>query len=176
MMLAQIENVPSESIKNAALIILAILGALYYAKETFFKSGKRDVQLKEPLSVLIFEELHKQFAAKNEFDNHVAENNRQHELFRGDLKTERDQSQIHISTRQKTLFDEIKSTRASLEKKLDDKQAENSVRLNSVEKSIGGLEATSDLQNQKLAQLELKVDNLPGKVLELLDRTGQLKK
>lgn len=115
---------------------------------------KQEVRVDQPVQVTITEELHKVFAAKESFDRHVAENQRQHQQFEADLKTDRKNNEVHISTRQKTLFDEVKSTRESLEQKLDQKHQENSRRLNEVEKSIGGLEATTEMQNQQLAGIQ----------------------
>ena len=42
-MLAQLETVPSETVKNFALIILAILGGAYYVKELMGGAKKREV-------------------------------------------------------------------------------------------------------------------------------------
>lgn len=72
MMLAQIDNVPSDTIKNVALIILAVLGAAYYIKEIFFNGPRRDIS-PQPLAVEIVEELHEQFASKTDFEKFRAE-------------------------------------------------------------------------------------------------------
>ena len=121
--------------------------------------------MEQPVSITITEELHKVFAAKDEFDRHVATNHREHDTIRAEQKKDRDDNQLHVSARQKTLFDEIKSTRASMESKLDQKHAENSTRLNHVEKSIGGLEATTKGQNDQLTRMENTMRDMPGKIV-----------
>ncbi|NOS70069.1 MAG: hypothetical protein HOP33_09075 [Verrucomicrobia bacterium] len=78
MMLAQLESVPGEALKNAALIIMAALAALYYVKEIFFGSKKKTEISPQPLTVEIVKALHEQFADKQDFDEHVEHNTERH--------------------------------------------------------------------------------------------------
>jgi len=78
MMLAQLESIPSDLLKNLALIGLALLGAIYYAKQIFF-SGKSSAEISpQPLTVEIVKTLHEQFADKKVFEEHVSHNTRRH--------------------------------------------------------------------------------------------------
>lgn len=69
MMFAQLEPVPGETLKNFALIALAVLGAGYYIKEIFFGS-----KMPQPLETKKAAD----YVHKNEFENHVAENREEH--------------------------------------------------------------------------------------------------
>jgi LEA14-like dessication related protein len=67
MMLAQIQSVPSEWLKNFALVIMAIAATAFYIKGIFSSKQKREVSFTEPP------------ASKKEFDAHVEWNRREHE-------------------------------------------------------------------------------------------------
>jgi hypothetical protein len=49
-------------------------------------------------------------------------------------------------------------------------------KINKVALEVAGVLATNNLQNQKLASVEMKVDNVPNRVIEILDRTRHLHK
>ncbi len=133
--------------------LCALIGAV-----ALFKKG--DMQISpQPFIVA----MQKEFATKHEFDEHIKEDKRQFEALRGELHQDRADNQKHVSERQRTLFQEIKSTGERLEGKLDSKHSENSVRLNALEKSIGGLETATELQNQQLAQMDVKITQLLSK-------------
>lgn len=74
-MFAQLETVPGETIKNFALIVLALLGGVYYAREIWFR---KESSLPQPMNVEIVKALHEQFASKTEFEEHKAHNTDRH--------------------------------------------------------------------------------------------------
>ena len=67
MLFAQLEAVPSEAIKNYALITLAVLGGLYYLKEIFGGKKAREVSFEFTP------------ASKADFEAHVVDDERTHE-------------------------------------------------------------------------------------------------
>jgi uncharacterized membrane-anchored protein YhcB (DUF1043 family) len=121
---------------------------------------KQDVQLQQPVTVELVKAMHDQFPSKEHFDRHVADDERKILALQDEIKRDRSENQKHVSERQRTLFVEIQSTGQRLERKLDEKHSENSGRLNHVEKSIGGLERSTEMQNQQLAQMDSKITRL----------------
>ena len=71
MLLAQIETVPAETLKNFVLIVAGVLGMAYFIKEIFFKGDKapQPFEVKEA----------KSFVHKQEFDLFAETNRREHE-------------------------------------------------------------------------------------------------
>lgn len=127
---------------TVGLFIVALIGLL----------KKTDVNVSpQPLQI----ELQKQFADKHEFDKHVMQNKTDHDQIfskiggvdRGNSKKLEDQIQILRSERH---ADAVETHR----------------RINEMEKSVGGLESATELQNQSLAALQSDVK----RILERLPR------
>jgi DNA anti-recombination protein RmuC len=156
MMLA--ETTPSATEVLLVLgFLISLLGNVSQFGMWWQSRKKQSVELSpDPVTV----QFAKRFADKHEFDRHVQENAQQHEALRGKLDQDRQQSNEHISQRQKTIFDAINSMRSTFEKKMDDKHEQNSGRLNHLERLVGGLEKSTELQNQLLARMEIKLDRV----------------
>lgn len=129
MMLAQMESVPSDTVKNVALIILAILGGIYYVREAFFRE-----KVPQPLETKKAAD----YVPKYEFEKHVEQNRQDHD---------------HLHSK-------IGGVDRGNGKKISDEVTNVHNRVNAIEKSIGGLEVASDLQSQRLAQIDAKIDRL----------------
>ena len=69
MMLAEVSQMEVWMLIAELLIAIGTLGALGYMAAAFNK--KQQVQFKQPVSVTISEELHKVFASRQDFDNHL---------------------------------------------------------------------------------------------------------
>jgi DNA anti-recombination protein RmuC len=63
-------------------------------------------------------------ASKEEFDQFTASTNGNFVQIREEMKQDRHENQIHASARQAKLFDEIKSIRTELDRKLEDNRRE----------------------------------------------------
>ncbi len=164
MMLAEVSQMEIWMLVSNLLVAIGTVGALFFMVNSANK--KQSVDFPQPVTITITEELHKVFAAKEEFQKHVAENREAHEKFDQELKADRANGQTHISQRQKTLFDQLERTAASLDNKLEAKHLENTNRLNRMEKSIGGLETATTMQNQQLSGITATVN----RILERLPR------
>lgn len=125
MMLAQLESVPSEALKNFALIIMAGIAALYYVKEIFFGGKKqREVSFTETP------------ASKREFDQFTVVTNANFVQVRDEMKQDRHENQIHSSERSKTIFNELKSTRLELDSKIEETRRELSEKIDGMESRV----------------------------------------
>lgn len=85
-MLAQAENVPSESFKNAALIALALLGGLYYIVEIAARLKKwsqgNKTEVQQPLEIRAAAN----YVPKDEFKEHAEWDAGEHEKIWNEVK------------------------------------------------------------------------------------------
>lgn len=141
MMLAQLETVPSEFLKNAVLIVAGTAAVIYYVKEIFGGKKKREVTFG-------FEA-----ASKAEFEEQKRHCTKRH----SELFTAIEQMEDIMSA---SLDKKIEK----LDSKLDVKHSENTVRLNGFGSAIGGLEKETNLQNQQLAAMNSDIKAILGRM------------
>lgn len=156
MMLAEF-NPSATTVMMTVVLIISVIGNASQFGIWWNSRGKQNVEI-SPTPITV--ELQKKFADKHDFDQHVAENNRQHTALAEKLEQDRRASEIHISQRQKTIFDALNSLRTSFDTKMDEKHEQNSGRLNHLDRLVGKLESATDLQNQQLARMETKLDRV----------------
>ena len=99
---------------------------------TFWK--KTDVQVQQPLDVQMVESL----VSKDDFREHCRQDQETHDQ----------------------LFAKIGGMTRGTDSKISSEITAVHVRVNAIEKSIGGLEASTQIQNQQLARMDAKIDRL----------------
>lgn len=76
---------------------------------------KQDVKVDQPLNVQLLES----FTTKKDFDSHAADNKREFEAIRTELREDRKNNEIHASARSKSIYDKIDDVREELSDKID---------------------------------------------------------
>ena len=122
------------------LMAIGTIGALVLMAAAFNK--KQNVAFKQPVSVTISEELHKVFAAKEAFENHIAENKKEHENFYSKIGGVERGAAANLAGR----FDKISSE------------------LTEQGKDIAGLKKETELQNQTLAAVQADIKRILGRL------------
>jgi hypothetical protein len=123
---------------GSGLGVIISIGVLYYMKrqsdtmrqqtDLMAQQANRPNTISpQPLTVSITEELHKTFAAKEEFEQHVRLNREEIEGLR--LERKNDNNLLHE-------------------------------KINKVDREVGGLVASTSVQNQTLAQMDAKITRL----------------
>lgn len=113
---------------------------------------KQEVKVDQPVSITITEELHNSFAAKESFDKHCEENRREIE----------------------NIFSKIGGVDRGAGNKISAEVTAIHARINLLDKSSGRLEATTELQNEKLKSMDSKLDGMPDRVIATLRNTGAI--
>jgi hypothetical protein len=117
MMLAQLEPVAAEHLKDWMLVFAGLVAIVYYVKEILGGKKRREVSFEfEPVS-------------KDEFDRHVRETKAHCDTLHGGILEARHQTEAHASARNKTIFDKIESIRKELDIKLEDTRRELSAKI-----------------------------------------------
>jgi hypothetical protein len=147
MMLAELTGLEIGSIITG--FVFGAIGLLIAGVSAF---RKQDVKLDQPVNITITEELHKVFAGKDVFDKHVAEN----------------------SARHAELFSRIGAAAGGAENKISAEVTQIHARINLLDKSNSRLEATTELQNEKLNIMDDKLDGMPERIIATLKNTGAI--
>lgn len=121
-------------ISTGELWMIALTGLMAVASlaSTFWK--KTDVNLQQPLNVEMVESL----VSKEDFREHCRQNNEVHEQ----------------------LFSKIGGMTRGTDSKISSEITAVHSRVNAIEKSIGGLEKATEIQNQQLQRMDTKIDRL----------------
>ena len=121
-------------ISTGELWMLAFTGimAISALAGTFWK--KQDVNLKQPLDVQVIETL----VSKDDFRDSQRHNDEVHEQ----------------------IFSKLNGIGRGSDNKISAEITAVHSRVNAIEKSIGGLEASNAMQNQQLARMDAKIDRL----------------
>jgi hypothetical protein len=82
--------------------------------------------------------MEKEFTTRREFETHVAANSQDH----------------------RDMFSKIGGVDRGATSKISSEVSGIHTRINSIEKSVGGLETATELQNQRLAQMDTKLDRI----------------
>ena len=121
-------------ISQGEIWMIAFNGILAIAALVGIFRKKQEVSVQQPLDVQMVESL----VSKEDFREHVREDNAVHEQ----------------------LFSKINGMTRGSDNKISSEITAVHVRVNAIEKSIGGLEASNVLQNQQLARMDTKIDRL----------------
>jgi len=119
---------------TAEIWMICITGGMFIvsAVGTFWK--KQDVNIQQPLDVQMVESM----VSKDDFREHVRQDQETHDQ----------------------LFAKIGGMTRGADSKISSEITAVHVRVNAIEKSIGGLEMATNLQNQQLAQMDGKISRL----------------
>ncbi len=164
-MLSQLEHVPSEFLKNTALVIAGLLAAAYYGKELLEKKKISEIT-PQPLTVQKFSPC----ANKDEFHHHVAENKREHEnIFAKIGGVDRGSSS------------RVEQQIASLRTERSAHDANIQTQLTKMNTEVAALDAKTNLQNvdlgriwTEMAAIKVDVKNTPADTVALLKTTKGL--
>jgi hypothetical protein len=142
-MLAQIENAPAESIKNAALIIASVLAAAYYIMEMFMRVrkliGGDKTEIQQPLEIRHADK----FVPKDEFAKHTDWNADEHEK----LWRRIDEDRVAASNSATSRSDKLYSRIEAVENKINDHLVE-------MNKELGALSAETKQQSALLLSIK----------------------
>lgn len=128
----------ASGLETAGIISAIIVGGFSVIIATIALIKKQQVQVDQPVQVTITEELHKVFAAKEAFEQHVKDDKREHE----------------------NLFSKIGGVDRGNGEKMSREVGAIHSRINGIEKSLGGLEKAAELQNQQMASLDAKITRI----------------
>lgn len=139
----------AETLTVVAFIVSIIGNLAQYSMSKTMREALKQKQQTEISPQPFIVAMEKEFTAKRDFENHLAENKREHEnLFSKIGGVDRGAAQ--------RLSDELKSLRQ--ERKEDVSELHEKV--NDVAKSVAGLEKETELQNQKMSSMDAKLDRL----------------
>jgi hypothetical protein len=94
-----------KSLTDISLILGGLLAAVYYGKEIFFRKGTP-----QPLSVEVVKSLHLQFADKEIFEKHIANNTARHAQLFNQIDELAKETRIEMDKRFTDLNDERRRT------------------------------------------------------------------
>jgi hypothetical protein len=99
-----------------ALICSLIFGGvgMFVGVMGLFK--KQDVKVEQPLNVQLLES----FVGKTDFQNHAADNKREFDAIRTELREDRRNNEVHASQRSAGVYKRIEAVQTELSKKMDD--------------------------------------------------------
>lgn len=124
MMLAQLEHVTAEALKNFVLIVAGFIATAFYVKGIFTNKQKREITFSE------------EAASKREFDQFTATTNTNFVQIRDEMKRDRETNQVHASQRSHTLFTQMEKTRSDLDTKVEDVRRELSMKIDDMPERI----------------------------------------
>jgi Na+/phosphate symporter len=128
MILAQIESIAPDWLRNMAIFITCLAATAYYIKGLMGGKQKREVSFDDPK------------ASKKEFDQFTAITNANFVQVRDEMTKDRRDNQVHASERQKTIFAAIEKTRIEMTEKHEELRSEIQRNFQDTERALGRIE------------------------------------